>query len=68
MKSRHMNLRFHFMKDLIKDRVVKLEYSQTDNMIADFLTKSVGEEKLMYSFTIITIMYTKLIYTYKKFP
>ncbi|XP_035210613.1 lachesin-like isoform X3 [Stegodyphus dumicola] len=55
-KSRHMNLGFHFMKDLTKDNVIKLEYSQTDNMIADFLTKSFSEEKLMYTLKIISLI------------
>ncbi|GFS84249.1 retrovirus-related Pol polyprotein from transposon RE2 [Trichonephila clavipes] len=30
-KSRHMNLRFHFIKDLIEDTVIKLEYVHKQN-------------------------------------
>ncbi|GFU93622.1 copia protein [Trichonephila clavipes] len=48
-KSRHMNLRFHFIKDLIEDTVIKLEYVQTEFLIADFLTKAMNVEKLEYS-------------------
>ncbi|GFU70989.1 retrovirus-related Pol polyprotein from transposon TNT 1-94 [Trichonephila clavipes] len=44
-KSRHMNLRFQFIKDLIEDTVIKLEYIQTEFLIADFLTKAMNVEK-----------------------
>ncbi|GFU62684.1 retrovirus-related Pol polyprotein from transposon TNT 1-94 [Trichonephila clavipes] len=47
-KSRHMNLSFHFIKDLIGDTVIKLEYIQTEFLIADFLTKARNIEKLEY--------------------
>ncbi|GBN13319.1 Retrovirus-related Pol polyprotein from transposon TNT 1-94 [Araneus ventricosus] len=48
-KSRHMNLRFHFVKDLSEDNVIELKYIQTELLIADFLTKAVNEEKLNYT-------------------
>ncbi|GFW84383.1 retrovirus-related Pol polyprotein from transposon TNT 1-94 [Trichonephila clavipes] len=48
-KSRHMNLRFHFIKDLIDDIVIKLEYIQTEFLTVDFLTKAMNIEKLEYS-------------------
>nr|GBN20086.1 Retrovirus-related Pol polyprotein from transposon TNT 1-94 [Araneus ventricosus] len=48
-KSRHMNLRFHFVKDLLEDNVIELKYIQTELLIADFLTKAVNEEKLNYT-------------------
>ncbi|GFX15248.1 retrovirus-related Pol polyprotein from transposon TNT 1-94 [Trichonephila clavipes] len=52
-KSRHMNLRFHFIKDLI---VIKLEYVQTEFLIADFLTKAMNVEKLEYSMQKIALL------------
>ncbi|GBM00058.1 Retrovirus-related Pol polyprotein from transposon TNT 1-94 [Araneus ventricosus] len=48
-KSRHMNLRFHVVKDLLEDNVIELKYIQTELLIADFLTKAVNEEKLNYT-------------------
>ncbi|GFT94649.1 retrovirus-related Pol polyprotein from transposon TNT 1-94 [Trichonephila clavipes] len=55
-KSRHMNLRFHFIKDLIEDTVIKLEYVQTEFLIADFLTKAMNVEKLEYSMQQIALL------------
>ncbi|GFV81041.1 retrovirus-related Pol polyprotein from transposon TNT 1-94 [Trichonephila clavipes] len=55
-KSRHMNLRFHFIKDLIEDTVIKLEYVQTEFLIADFLTKAMNVEKLEYSMQKIALL------------
>ncbi|GFU75937.1 retrovirus-related Pol polyprotein from transposon RE2 [Trichonephila clavipes] len=39
-KSRHMNLRFHFIKDLIEDTVIKLEYVQTDSFMLSHVQKT----------------------------
>ncbi|GFV30547.1 retrovirus-related Pol polyprotein from transposon TNT 1-94 [Trichonephila clavipes] len=55
-KSRHMNLRFHFIKDLIEDTVIQLEYVQTEFLIADFLTKAMNVEKLEYSMQKIALL------------
>ncbi|GFW98417.1 retrovirus-related Pol polyprotein from transposon TNT 1-94 [Trichonephila clavipes] len=55
-KSRHMNLRFHFIKDLIEDTVIKLEYVQTEFLIADFLTKAMNVEKLEHSMQKIALL------------
>ncbi|GFT35782.1 retrovirus-related Pol polyprotein from transposon TNT 1-94 [Trichonephila clavipes] len=55
-KSRHMNLRFHFIKDLIEDTVIKLEYVQTEYLIADFLKKAMNVEKLEYSMQKIALL------------
>ncbi|GFY34756.1 retrovirus-related Pol polyprotein from transposon TNT 1-94 [Trichonephila clavipes] len=55
-KSRHMNLRFHFIKDLIEDTVIKLEYVQTEFLIADFLTKAMNVEKLESSMQKIALL------------
>jgi hypothetical protein len=55
-KSRHMNLRFHFVKDLLIENVIKLEYVQTEYILADFLTKAVDESKLMYTMKNVSLI------------
>ncbi|GFW07624.1 integrase catalytic domain-containing protein [Trichonephila clavipes] len=55
-KSRHMNLPLHFIKDLIEDTVIKLEYIQTEFLIAAFLTKAMNVEKLEYSMQKISLL------------
>ena len=51
-----MNLRFHFVRDLLTENVIKLDYVQTEVLIADFLTKTVNEDKLVYSMKNISMI------------
>ena len=39
-KSKHIDIRYHFIKDVINDKTVKLEYLPTTAMPADVLTKA----------------------------
>ena len=38
-RTRHVNIRFFFVKDRVSSGEIKIEYVPTDNMIADMLTK-----------------------------
>ena len=38
-KSKHIEIRYHFIWDLVKEKVVCLEFIHTDNQKADILTK-----------------------------
>lgn len=38
-RTKHIDIRYHFVKDLIQNNSVGVEYLQTDRMIADVLTK-----------------------------
>ena len=38
-KTKHINIRFHFVRDLVRDKIVKLEWCPTAEMMADILTK-----------------------------
>jgi hypothetical protein len=38
-RSKHINLKYHFVRDLVKENVVKISYLQTEEMIADGFTK-----------------------------
>lgn len=38
-RSKHIDVRFHFLRDLTRDEVVKLEYCQTQEQLADLMTK-----------------------------
>ena len=37
--SKHIEIRYHFVRDLVEDKVVCLEFIHTDNQKADFFTK-----------------------------
>ena len=39
VKSRHINIRFFFIKDVIKRECITIEHCPTIDMIADFFTK-----------------------------
>ena len=41
----HINIKFHFVRDQVSNNNMKLVYCQTDDMIADMLTKTLGRVK-----------------------
>ena len=41
-KSKHIQVRHHFVRDLINDKIIYLEHMPTEHMIADILTKPLG--------------------------
>ncbi len=45
-KLKHINLKYYFIKDLIKNNKIILEYVSTENMLADVLTKNVNGPKM----------------------
>ncbi len=38
-KVKHIDIRYHFIREQVEDGVVKLKYVPTEDMLADFLTK-----------------------------
>lgn len=44
-KTKHVDLKFHFIRELIENRKMQLEYTPTDIMWADFLTKPLTGDK-----------------------
>ena len=38
-RTKHIDIRHHFIRDLVEDKVVSLEYVPTEGQIADILTK-----------------------------
>ena len=38
-KSKHIEIRYHFIRDLVEEKVVCLEFIHTDNQKADIFTK-----------------------------
>ena len=41
-KSKHIDVHFHFIRDLIKRNILKIEYEPTETMFADMFTKAQG--------------------------
>lgn len=43
-RTKHIDVRYHFIRDAIKDKVISVVYCPTAEMIADFLTKPLTEK------------------------
>lgn len=44
-RSKHVDIRYHFCKEYIANKTIKVEYMPTEQMPADLLTKSLGSVK-----------------------
>ncbi|CAL2238905.1 unnamed protein product [Prunus armeniaca] len=47
-KSRHINRKFHFIREAIQAKEIELVYCRTDEQIADILTKALPKDRLAY--------------------
>jgi len=45
-KLKHIEIKYYFNKDLIEKNIIKLEYINTNEMLADILTKNVNGTKM----------------------
>lgn len=46
-KTKHIDIRFHFVRDLISKNKIIVKYCNTNQMIADVFTKGLGLEKFL---------------------
>ena len=46
-KSKHIDVKFHFLRDLVNEGTVKLKYCNTQNQIADVMTKPLKKEQFI---------------------
>eukprot|EP00173_Palmaria_palmata_P001592 Plantae.Rhodophyta-Palmaria_palmata.ctg19049.p2 GENE.Plantae.Rhodophyta-Palmaria_palmata.ctg19049~~Plantae.Rhodophyta-Palmaria_palmata.ctg19049.p2 ORF type:complete len:120 (-),score=21.03 Plantae.Rhodophyta-Palmaria_palmata.ctg19049:550-870(-) len=47
-RSKHIDVRFHFLRELFKSGKIAVEYVSTEEQHADILTKVLGRAKLEY--------------------
>ena len=47
-KSKHIEIRYHFRRDMVQKGVVELQYISTDDQTADVLTKPLSRVKFEY--------------------
>jgi len=45
-KLKHIEIKYYFNKDLIEKNIIKLEYINTNEMLADILTKNDNGNKM----------------------
>lgn len=46
-RSKHIDVRFHFINEKVKEGLIKIEYLATEEMIADILTKPLNNIKFL---------------------
>ena len=47
-RSKHIDIKYHFVRELVENKTIKLKYCPTKEMIADFLTKGLNREQFCY--------------------
>jgi hypothetical protein len=47
-KSKHIGIKYHFIRDVVENRAVKLHYVATNEQVADVLTKPLSKVKFEY--------------------
>jgi hypothetical protein len=47
-RSKHIEIKYHFIRDVVQRGAVKLQYIRTDEQVADILTKPLSRLKFVY--------------------
>ena len=46
-RSKHIDIRYHFIRDMVQRGAIRLDHIGTDEQVADILTKSLGKVKFL---------------------
>nr|GEX92758.1 retrotransposon protein, putative, unclassified [Tanacetum cinerariifolium] len=47
-RSRHINIRYHFIKEHVENGVIELYFVNTEYQLADIFTKALGRERIEF--------------------
>ena len=47
-RTRHFNIKYFYITDLLKSKEISIKYCPTDQMIADYMTKPITGKKFHY--------------------
>ena len=47
-RTKHVEMKYHYVREMVQRRAVELRHIPTDEQIADVLTKSLGRGKFLY--------------------
>ena len=60
-RSKHIDIKYHFCKDQIKNHIISLKYCQTNMMVADILTKPIDRIQFKKFTNMLKLIDIKLI-------
>ncbi len=55
-RSKHIDIRYHFIRERIKDGTIHTEHVATEDMVADIMTKPLGRNKQIQFANVLTAM------------
>ena len=47
-KTKHIAIKYHFVRELVQDKEIRLEYVHSKEKIADILTKPLPQDAFLY--------------------
>jgi hypothetical protein len=47
-KSKHVEIKYHYIRDMVQRRTIILQYISTDELTADIMTKPLSRAKFVY--------------------
>ena len=56
MRTKHIDTRFHFVREIVDNNILSISYCPTDDMIADILTKALSRFKFEKFRTLLNIL------------
>jgi hypothetical protein len=46
-RSKHIDVRFHYIRECVEEGMIKVQHVNTNDQLADILTKSLGKQKFI---------------------
>ena len=46
-RSKHIEIKYHYVREKVQNDIIELKYCRTEEMIADIMTKGIGKEKFL---------------------
>ena len=47
-KTKHISIKYHFVRELVQDKEIRLEYVHTKEQIANIFTKTLPKDAFLY--------------------
>ncbi|CAL1681010.1 unnamed protein product [Lasius platythorax] len=44
-RTKHVEVKYHFVREKYQENAIRIEHANTENMIADIMTKPLGRQK-----------------------